>query len=249
MAEMKPARVVAIQSITPSIKRLLLDTREHPIAFRPGQWVDLHLELEGEPVVGGYSITSTPARSDQFELAIKRAATHRATKAVHEGLSQGDVVGYAGGQGGFTLRESEDADTRQRLMIAGGIGITPIMSMIRHLDETQPEASVNLLYSARGSEELAFREELDEIAGRRAGFEIRYFVTGNQASNVSTPNDGDAASGVTRRRINRDALEAALAGKDTDAYLCGPPPMTESMVALLEDLGMAKPQIHFERWW
>jgi ferredoxin-NADP reductase len=249
MAETQPARVLEVEPITPSIKRLSLDTLNQPIVFRSGQWVDLHLIWEGEPVIGGYSITSAPSRSDRFELAIKQAATHKATKAVHELLRVGDTVHFKGGQGGFTLRETEKASDREHprphLMVAGGIGITPILSMIRHLDETEPDAKLTLLYSARGAQELAFRDDLDAMAARRPGFEMRYFVTG------TSPVASDASAG----RIGRSDLEDALSSlgdedrANVDAYICGPPPMTESISGVLGELGLAVDRIHFERWW
>ncbi len=126
------------------------------------------------------------------------------------------------------------------VMIAGGIGITPFMSMLRHMSDTSADLSVTLLYANRAERDIAFRDELDEIAiGATPHLELTHVL--------SAPEDGwKGEVGF----INRDKLHR-LAGGDLSTktfFVCGPPVMMNSVVRKLRKLGVRAGQIHTERF-
>jgi ferredoxin-NADP reductase len=236
MGQRALARIIEIADETPSVKRFVFDCSDTPITFLPGQWLDLDVPVAGGAIArGGYSLISTPARRDRFELAIKRARQHPATRAMHERVQVGDVLQYRGGQGSFCYR-SELGE--RLLLIAGGIGITPILSILRHMDETRPAARIHLAYAATRPEELAFRAEIDAIVGRRAGYQVHYRVS------EAGPGPWSASLG----HIDGPLLDRLDFGPDTQAFVCGPTAMTEAMLGLLRERGLAEAQLHRERW-
>ena len=127
-----PATITRIRRETPTIKSFQLDLAGRAIGFRAGQWVDFFVTLEGAEAVGGYSITSSPAVQTSISLAIRRdSGGHPATAWLHEEARVGDAVEVS--LGGDFIYEPDEAESV--VLIGGGIGLTPLMSIIRAVDE------------------------------------------------------------------------------------------------------------------
>ena len=122
------ATIVAIRQETPTIKSFRLDLNGHEIGFKAGQWVDFFVILEGAEAVGGYSITSSPAEQTTISLAVRRDdSDHPVTNWLHEDARVGDTVEVS--LGGDFYYEPDEAESV--VLIAGGIGLTPLMSIVR----------------------------------------------------------------------------------------------------------------------
>ena len=135
-----PAKVVAIHQETPTIKSFRLDLHGRELAFMAGQWVDFFVTLDGAEAVGGYSITSSPAEQTAISLAVKRdGSDHPVTNWLHEDAQVGDEVEISLG-GDFFYEPDE---TESVVLIAGGIGLTPLMSIVRSAHELAISHSVN----------------------------------------------------------------------------------------------------------
>ena len=110
-----------------------------------GQWVDFFVTLEGAEAVGGYSITSSPAEQTTISLAVKRdGSDHPVTNWLHEDARVGDGVEVS--LGGDFFYEPDEAESV--VLIAGGIGLTPLMSIVRSVDELATRSQLTLVYSA-----------------------------------------------------------------------------------------------------
>lgn len=229
-----PATIVEIRQASPTTKALRLDTGGKRLPFSPGQWVDFYADIGGEVGCAGYSITSSPSRTDGFELAVKLVGENPVTHYVHERARVGDVVEVAVG-GDFLYT----ADMGGPLaLVAGGIGITPLMSVVRYVDESVPRGRLTLLYSAKTPDELLFRDELEAIARSNPNIACHFTVT--------QPGGSDWPGRVGRI----DRAMASDAGIDAESlfFICGPPPMIGDMVELATSLGAHPSRIRYEGW-
>ena len=146
-----PATIVSIRDETPTVRVFGLDLDGQRLVFLPGQWIDCYLTPAGGPEVAGYSMTSTPGESTRIEIAVKRVGDNAVTHHLHAGAREGDVLYIDGGYGDFAYTREMGSSI---VLIAGGIGITPLMSMVRYVDESAPGTRAMLLYSgvvARGA--------------------------------------------------------------------------------------------------
>ena len=230
-----PATIVEISQVSPTTRALRLALGGERLPFKPGQWVDFFADVgDGAIAVAGYSITSSPSRTDAIELAVKLVGDNPVTHWVHGRASVGDVVEVqVGGRFYYT------ADMGGPLvLLAGGIGITPLMSIVRHVDESAPDVPLTLLYTAKTPDELLFRDELEAIAARNSAIRCHFSVTRPE---------GAAWTGRAGR-IDRGMAEDA--GVDAGAlfYICGPPPMIGDMARLARGLGADEGRVRYEGW-
>jgi ferredoxin-NADP reductase len=229
------ARIAAITPATPSIRVLRLAIPDPAFRFLPGQWVDLSIEVDGVTHTSGYSITSSPIQAGSIELAIKASTRHPVARWVHERAAVGDRVRVSQGQGPFVyLPEMSD----NVVLIGGGVGVTPLLSIFRHVRDAGLPTQVHLVYSVSDSREALFRDELD--AAVRAHDNLHVSIT------VTQPDP--QWYGLTGR-IDPVKLHALDVPDDTLYYLCGPKGMVEDMSTLLHDLGVPMNRIIFEKWW
>ena len=230
------AKLVRIRQETPTVKSFLFDLQGEEMDFKPGQWVDLYVDIGPSVEVGGYSITSTPLQRGAFELAIKKLPWGAPAIYLHEHAREGELFIVRGGSGNFVLDPEWPGPI---VFIAGGIGITPIISMLRYLDQTNDGRETLLLYSAASPAELAFRSEIEDMTARNPRSRAVFTVT--------RPYYG-SWNGRTGR-IDRDLLlEQHLQGESL-YFLCGPPPLQDDLPSSLKDLGIPPSNIRTERWW
>ena len=224
-----------IRQETATVKSFLLDLGGVPFSFLPGQWVDFYIDTGLGIEVGGFSITSSPLQTETIELAVKKLPYSKSAVYLHERAKVGDSFFIDGGQGDFYYRGDMGGPL---VLIAGGIGITPLMSMIRYADEANLNVGVTLIYSAMTSSELAFYDELKALSARNQQIKCVFTVT--------RPPEGhwDARVG----RIDQALLEEHIPAKDALFYICGPTPMIDDITDLLTRLGVEPSHIRFERW-
>ncbi|MDZ7593779.1 MAG: FAD-binding oxidoreductase [Thiobacillus sp.] len=229
------AQIAAIIPATPSIHVLRLAIPDPAFRFLPGQWVDLSIEVEGVTHTAGYSITTSPIHQGGIELAIKSSAHHPVARWVHEQARVGDAIRISQGQGPFVyLPEMSD----NVVLIGGGVGITPLLSIFRHVRDARLPTQAHLVYSVSDSREILSRDELDAAARSHDNLHVSITVTQPDA-------DWHGLTG----RIDPVKLHALDVPDDTLYYLCGPKGMVEDMSTLLHDLGVPMNRIIFEKWW
>ena len=159
----------------------------------------------------------------------------------------------AGGGFCYPNEKIKRAEGSHRLvLIAGGVGINPIVSITREIDKAGHSAKkVSLLFSAKSRDELIFRGDIEDICERRRDtFEASYFVTGDGGGNARAR--GDETGRVFYARIDASHLSVALGDDDVSGvfcYVCGPNSLTEDCVAALMKLGVPKENVFYELWW
>ncbi len=152
------------------------------------------------------------------------------------GISVGDALTCRGPFGMFTLR---DSSPRRLVFIAGGAGMAPVLSLLRSMAEKGTERPATFYYGARTADDLFALEEIERLGGELPGFR---FVPA--LSEAEEDGDWDGESGLVTDVVDR--LEEDL--EDVDAYLCGPPPMVDAAIALLDRRGVPEAHIYFDRF-
>lgn len=229
------AEIAAVTPATPTIRVLRLSIADPGFRFLPGQWVDLSIDLDGATHTAGYSITTSPHHPGEIELAIKASGRHPVARWVHEQARVGDRVRVSQGQGPFVyLPEMSD----NVVLIGGGVGVTPLLAIFRHVRDAALPTQAHLVYSVSDSREILFRDELEAAARTHDNLHVTLTVT----------QPDPAWRGLTGR-VDPVKLHALDVPDDTLYYLCGPKGMVEDMSTMLHSLGVPMNRIIFEKWW
>jgi len=224
-------RVDRIEELTHDIRRLVLSGDEH-MQFRPGQYADI--AIPGSEEVRSFSMANLPG--GELEFMIKLYPDGKFSGLLADGgLSEGDEVEVTGPYGVFTLRQSE----RPLLFVGGGAGMAPILSLLRSMAEKGVDRKAVYYYGARTERDLFHLEELAELQQRLPNFT---FVPA--LSHI----DGDVEWGGARGLITDVVSGAEQELGEMDAYLCGPPPMVDAAIAMLDSKGVPESRVYYDKF-
>jgi ferredoxin-NADP reductase len=230
------ATVREVLAETPRAKTLLLDVPDWP-GHAPGQHVDLRLTAEdGYQAQRSYSIASAP-EDTILALTVERIEDGEVSPYLTDELRAGDRFELRGPIGGyFTWRV---ADGGPLLLVGGGSGLVPLMSMLRHRDAQRSAVTTRLLVSARTLDDVLYSGELLQRAGVD-GLDVHYTLT----------RDAPAGWAGWNRRV--DAAMLGAVGPDSAAqpriFVCGPTGFVERVADVLVELGHAPGAIRAERF-
>lgn len=230
-------RVARIFTETPDVKTFrLMNPLGGPLPFDylPGQFLTLVLEIGGQHVKRAYTLASSPTRNEYAELTVKHEDGGLVSGHLFERVQEGDLLDCSGPQGALTFTGRE---CKCILLIGGGVGITPLMSVLRYLTDRSWQGDIYLLYGVHSPKDIIFREELTYLANRHPN--LRVTIT------VSHPEGSDWTG--TTGRITKELV----ANKVPDivsryVHLCGPVPFMESLKIALAELGVPAKQIKTE---
>ena len=239
--EWRVATVVGVRDETPRTRTLVLDVPEWS-GHRAGQHVDVRLVAEdGYQAQRSYSIASAP-EDVQLELTVERLEDGEVSSYLCDVLHPGDGLELRGPIGGyFVWNFSTDAPV---LLVGGGSGIVPLMSMLRHRARAdasvRAEARAVLLYSARTVQDLIFHKELQQLDDDDESLSVHITLTREQ------PPQWDGFRG----RVDRSMLERVTETMTDrpNVFVCGPTPFTEAVATLLVELGHEPSRIRTERF-
>jgi ferredoxin-NADP reductase len=218
-------RLASITAQTSDSKTLrFIVPKDRKVTARPGQFLTFSFLFDGRRVVRSYSICSSPARSGYVEITTKRVSQGCVSLFLNDRASVGMTVEANGPFGQFCFDESKH---RNVVLIAAGSGITPMMAMLRYMDDLCVETTVTLVYCVRTSGDIIFKSELEQLQSRQR---LQYHVM------LSNPH---AEWSGPRGHINREFIVETI--KDltsSDFFLCGPAPFMEASRAILAGLGV-----------
>jgi ring-1,2-phenylacetyl-CoA epoxidase subunit PaaE len=211
-------------------------------AFKAGQHLTLRATIDGHEVRRNYSLCTAPAEQD-WMVTVKRIAGGLFSNWVGDRLKAGDAVEVMPPHGSFTT-ELDPGKRRHLVAIAGGSGITPVMSLIKTVLREEPLSRFTLLYGNRDSSSVIFLEGLAALKDKHLGrLEIYHFLD-QEEQDIALFNG----------MLNRERLEQAIAHLvpdpgDVDAwFICGPGPMMDAAEGTLLDRNIAKDRIRIERF-
>ncbi|AOW94553.1 CDP-6-deoxy-delta-3,4-glucoseen reductase [Rhodococcus sp. WMMA185] len=232
------ARVVAIESMTRDIVSLRLRPIEPAtFDFKPGQYADL--QIPGTEEHRSFSMATTSSTADEVEFLIKKYPGGKFSGLLDGDIADGDEIFLTGPYGTFTLKQGHVLPV---VCIGGGAGMAPILSLLRHMSETGNVRPVHFYYGARTPDDLFY---LDEILGLGKNLTDFAFVACLSESMEPAPpgqitvEEGNVTDVVSRRESDLGKAEV---------YLCGPPPMVDAALALLEVGGTPKDQVFYDKF-
>ncbi len=233
-------RVLEVIQETPTTRTFVLEPAggASPLAYRAGQHLTLLVDVGGTTHRRCYSFSSSPATRQRPAITVKRMPDGVVSRHLHDHVRAGDTLVATEPTGHFTI-EVDPAAYRRVVMVAGGVGITPLVSLAETLLRQEPQSQVVLLCGNRSEAEIIFRERLDAL---EAAFAPRLVVL--HAIDAPSPTWSGLAGALDGKRV----LEA-LGETRADAYfICGPEPMMESVCAALAGAGVAREHVHTERF-
>lgn len=220
--------VVTSRRLTPQTHSIMLK-KPAGFNFGPTQFTFLSLETERGSDVRPMSIATSPTRPN-LEYAVRDGDS--SFKRAFASLRPGDSVGVQGPFGHFLLVEDRPA-----VLIAGGIGITPLKGMAEYASDKSLSIPVRLIYSNRSEEEIAYRAELEELERQNPRFRVIHTLTGKVAKGWK---------GSVGRIGEEHVREAAEGLKSPVYYICGKPSMVGAMLSLLSSSGVGEEDIMVE---
>ena len=210
--------------------------------FKAGQHLTLKADIGAEELRRNYSLCTAPGEG-AIKVTVKRIAGGVFSNWVAESLRAGDMIDVMTPHGSFTTPFDPQA-ARRYVGIAGGSGITPIMSLIRTALSEEPASRFTLFYGNRDSQSVIFLEALAELKDRHMGrLEIFHFLAEEEGEVELFNGMLDAArcgEAVDRLVVDPGSVDAW--------FICGPGPMMDAAEAVLVERGIAQERIHIERF-
>lgn len=230
--------------LAPSVRHMAFARADGaPLAFVPGQFLQIHFPWDGKQLRRSYSLATYPGDPanplQQLEMAVSYVEGGAAT-AVLSGMSEGDTIDASGPYGRFCLHD--DDDNARYLMIATGTGVTPYRAMLPLFERVIAErgVQVSVIFGARTPAELLYGEEFAAFAERVPGFRF-YACLSREARALPRADD-------RRGRVQTVLPELVPDAARDIAYLCGNPDMVDDCFALLKDAGLPIPRIRREKY-
>lgn len=245
----QPLRVAEVRDESRSIRSFYLEPADDGERFdyRPGQYLPIRVrDGAGKPLIRTYTLSSSPT-DDRYRISVKREQGGNGPDGVvsnrlHDTLAPGVTLEAMAPRGTFVF---DPMATRPAVLIAAGVGVTPMVSMVRAAAlegfRKRHLRPLTIIHSARTTAERAFARELDSICGASSGA-FRYL------SVITRPADGER-EGVNFHyggRLTAERLGGLLPGADADVYLCGPAGFMQSMYDALTELGVDDKRIFAE---
>jgi ferredoxin-NADP reductase len=236
--EWQIARVTSIHQETSNTKTFTLSLPNW-VRHKPGQHYDVRLTApDGYQAQRSYSIASEPEKTGEIDLTVERIEDGEVSSYMHQVLIVGDLIEVRGPIGGYFVWEASMRGSI--LLVAGGSGVVPLMSMIRHRAAVGASTPMQLLYSSRTPQDVIYSQELTSLQNSQNGLGINFTFT------RQTPADWTGYS----RRIDVPMLRdvAGPLGNNAQAYVCGPTLMVEAVANGLLQIGLEPNQIRTERF-
>ena len=236
-------KVAAIARETPEAVAIAFDIPDElrgEFAFRPGQYLTLSTDIDGEEARRSYSICSAPGEAT-LRVGVKKVADGRFSSFVNDRLSVGDIIRVMPPEGRFTSLVGARHDY---ILIAAGSGITPMLSIASTVLAHEPDSTITLIYGNRTSGTIMFLEELEDLKdGHTERFSLIHLLS-REAQDVELFNGR-----IDGPRISELAARGLIDPVNADGvFLCGPGEMIDDVSATLLSLGVDDDRIRSERF-
>jgi ferredoxin-NADP reductase len=204
--------------------------RPADLDYKPGQFFFITLKQGDKELSKHFSFSSSPTETDYFEFT-KKFTDHEYSLAL-KAAKVGDWARIDAPYGQFTF----EGEYPKIALLGGGIGITPFMSFCKNATDKGLRSKITLFYGCRTENDIAFREELEELAQKNKNLNLVFMINEPSAQ-------WKGATGI----INAEMIKQQLPDYQENVfYTCGPPPMVKAMETLIESIGLPKEQLKTE---
>jgi len=226
--ELVVARIFQETHDTRTFRFRMPDGSPLPFEHVAGQYMNLKLRIDGRRVNRSYTISSAPTRPDYVEVTIKRVPDGYASHHMHDVVKEGDRISVSAPAGVFVFAGHE---SDRIVLLAGGVGITPAMAVVRSLTDRSWSGDIYLLFSVRQKRDVIFERELAHLQERFPNLHVDIVVSSE------------------RGHMTREIIEKHIPGLTRGPIMmCGPGPMMVAMRALLVSMGVPDAEIHEEEF-
>ena len=223
-------KVASVQHLSPSTIAFAIDLDDAPgLSFLPGQYVNV--AIPGTALTRSYSFSSVPGAA-QVQFVVRNVPGGQMSSYLSGTAQAGAPVSFTGPYGSFYLRPAE----RPLLLLAGGTGIAPFLSMLGAMATQGYTQAVRMVYAVTNECDLVALEQLDRHAAEHPLFS---YVTC-----VAAPDSSHARKGYATAHVE----PAWMNGGDVDVYLCGPVAMVDAVRNWLGEAGIAPTNFHYEKF-
>ena len=217
-------------------------------SFFPGQFLTFQLNIQGNthPVVRCYSLSDSPHHPDRYRVSIKKVPPPRndpkappglVSNHFHESINENDILDIKAPSGQFYLDIHAKGPV---VLLAGGVGITPVLSMLNALVEIESQREIWFCLGVRNKKEHIMKEHLEKVAKENPNVNLQVFYSS------PTETDFKEKDYHIEGRVKVSSLINLLPSNNYDFYICAPPPMVEDLRNDLAAWGVPKTSIHFE---
>lgn len=209
--------------------------------YKQGQYLTLKVPVNGIENRRAYSICSSPVLDEDLAIAVKKVDDGIVSRHLNDSLREGDFIAVMPPMGNFIV-ETNPKYARSYVMLGGGSGITPLISMIKTILTVEKKSKVTLIYQNRNIESIIFRDTLEKLAKDYAEkFKVIHILS-------RPSSDWTGLVGRLDRNKVKQIITDELGDKvySTEFYLCGPQGMMQETEISLKELNVATHQIHKE---
>lgn len=217
------------------------DGKEIP-SYEPGQYIGVRVKSEGYTHIRQYSLSDSPGKP-YYRISVKREDAvggkegGTVSNYIHHRVREGDTIALSAPAGTSTLDRSKQTPV---VLLSGGVGVTPLLSMLNTLVEYHPQRNVTFVHAAINGDYHAMRQHVASIAS--ANRQVKSYVC------YERPTDQDLLEHRFDRRGYIDAawLQQIVPTNGADFYICGPIPFMKAMTRAIRSFGVPKAKIHYE---
>lgn len=212
--------------------------------FKPGQYISIKLNIPGEANthIRQYSLSDAPGKP-YYRISVKREDAvdgrpeGKVSVYLHEQLKEGEAVWLSAPAGDFTL---DTTGKDPLVLLSGGVGLTPMISMLNTQLESNPGRPVYFIHAARNGEVHAMREHVNELARKHGELSVHWIY--------QDPTAADREAGAFHKAgyIDLPWLSDIVPTRDAEFYFCGPTPFMRAVNGMLKEWGVSESNIHFE---
>ncbi len=230
--------VAAIFDETPQVKTFrLTDPKggKMPFNYLPGQFVTVTVVPKGVPIKRSYTIASSPTHRDYCEITVKHEEQGTVSHYMDTMFHEGELIQLTGPSGKFTFTESEATSL---VLIAGGVGVTPLMSVIRYLTDRSWKGDIYFFYACKNETSIIFREEIEYLQKRYPNLHV-FIVLSKQEGKLK---EGYLKGHITKEIITEHVPDIA----SRRIHICGPTSLNDAVKQMLIELKVPKENIRLE---
>lgn len=237
-----PLKVADIVRETPDANTVVFEKPSgDSFDYQPGQYLTLKFDVNGASVRRAYSLCSSPITDSQLAVTVKRVENGIVSNHIADNLKAGDSVEVLPPMGNFKVNLSS-SNSHHYILLGGGSGITPLMSIIKSVLQVEPNSKLSLIYSNRDEASIIFKDSLAELSAANPG-RLKIIYSIDQASPTWS-----GMVGLPTRQVLLGVLND-IAGSDSlpkTFWLCGPQGMMAEAEAAISFLGVQKNDIKKE---